>query len=76
MRTYSYVMFTKTNFQNLFTVPCESKIFNIVYVPSCLNANAQGKLEEMSKRPFLWKAVSVPYKNGHVLISILHDITK
>ena len=53
MRTYSYVMFTKTNFQNLFTVPCESKIFNIVYVPSCLNANAQGKLEEMSKRPFL-----------------------
>ena len=74
MRTPSDVMFTKNTIQNLFTVPCESKLFNIVYVPSCLNA--QGKLEEMSKRLFLRKAVSVPYKNGHVLISILHDITK
>ena len=55
-------------------MPCESKLFNIVYVPSCLNA--QGKLEEISKRLFWRKAVSVPYKNGHVLISILHDITK
>ena len=67
-------VYKKHNFQNLFTVPCELKLFNIVYVPSCLNA--QGTLEEMSKRLFLRKAISVPYKNGHVLISILHDITK
>ena len=67
-------VYKKHNFQNLFTVRCESKLFNIVYVPSCLNA--QGKLEETSNRLFLRKAVSVPYKNGHVLISILHDKTK
>ena len=53
-------------------MPCESKLFNIAYVPSCLNV--QSKLEEMPKRLFLRKAVSMPYKNGHVLISILHDI--
>ena len=65
-------IYKKHNFQNLFTVPCESKLFNIAYVPSCLNV--QSKVEEMPKRLFLRKAVSMPYKNGHVLISILHDI--
>ena len=49
-------------------------LFNIAYVPSCLNA--QSKLEEMRKRLFLRKAVSMPYKNGHVLISVIHDIEK
>ena len=32
------------------------------------------KLEEMSNGLFLQKAVSVLYKNGHVLISIVHHI--
>ena len=76
-------IYKKHNFQNLFTVPCESKLFNIAYVPSCFNIayvpsclNAQRKLEEMPKRLFLRKVVSVSYKSGHVLISILHDITE
>ena len=65
-------IYKKHKFQNLFTVPCESKLSNIAYVPSCLNA--QSKLEEMRKRLLLQKAVSMPYENGHALISILHDI--
>ena len=76
-------IYKKHNFQNLFTVPCESKLFNIAYVPSCFNIaympsclNAQRKLEEMPKRLFLRKVVSMSYKSGHVLISILHDITE
>ena len=67
-------IYKKHNFQNLFTVPCESKLFNIAYVPSCLNA--QSKLEEMPKRLFLRKIFSMSYKSGHVAISILHDITE
>ena len=85
-------IYKKHNFQNLFTVPCESKLFNIAYVPSCFNIayvpscfniaympsclNAQRKLEEIPKRLFLRKVVSISYKSGHVLISILHDITE
>ena len=90
-------------------MPCEFKLFNIVYMLNCLNAPDKHcvksvqirsfsghyfpvlgkygpekalyldtfhavKLEEMNNSLFLQKAVSVLYKNGHVLISIVHDI--
>ena len=48
------------------------KLFDIAHVSSYLNA--QSKLVEMSQMLFLRKAVSVPYKNAHVLISILYNI--
>ena len=51
---FSCHVYKKNNFQNLFTVSCESKFFNIVEGSSCLNA--QRKLEEMSKRLFLEKS--------------------
>ena len=57
----------KHNFQNLKT------LFDIAYVPYCLNE--QGRLDETCKRLFFWKAVSVPYKNGHLIISIWHNKT-
>ena len=65
----------KHNFQNLKT------LFDIVYVPYCLNA--QGRLDKTSKRllvwkavnVLVWKAVSVLYKNGHLIISVLHNET-
>ena len=55
-------------------MPCELRLFNIAYMPSCLNA--QSKLEEMPKRLFLRKVDSMSYKSGHVPISVLHDITE
>lgn len=57
------------NLSNLLLVSCESKLFN---VPNGLNV--KDKLEKMSKILFLRKAVSVLYKNGYVLISVLHDL--
>ena len=48
------------------------KLFDIAHVSSYLNV--QSKLVEMSQMLFLRKAVSVPYKNAHVLISISYNI--
>ena len=40
---------------------------------NCLTA--KGRLDETRKRLLFWKAVSVSYKNGLLIISVLHDKT-
>ena len=54
-------------FQNL------KGLFGIVYVPNLLNT--QSRLDKASKSVFSLEAVTMPYKNGYLSISILHNKT-
>ena len=56
--------------RSLFKSPCNSRVFNIVYV--CQKNTF--KVKKISKQRLLRKAVCLPHKNGRVLIPMLNFI--
>lgn len=61
---------SKHYFQNLYREPCDSKNLNVVYVR---NLNAASR-REIGFNLLLRKAICLPYKDGFVLTSQLHNV--
>ena len=69
--SYDYRVISNTSTQKLFIDPCDSKMINVVYIRNLSNAS---RWTEVEKKDVLCKAVCLPYKDGFVITSFLHDI--
>ena len=69
--SYDCRVISNTSTQKLFIAPCDSKMINVVYIRNLSNAS---RWTEVEKKDVLCKAVCLPYKDGFVITSFLHDI--
>lgn len=59
---------SQSHAENFFTFPCNSKLINIVF----MKENTRTKRKNVHVEDFYRKVVKLPYKNGLVLIPVLH----
>lgn len=58
---------------SFFSVPCDSKLIDVVYVQRLAHRTRKRTLH---RNQLIRKAVCLPYKEGHVIFPLLHEIEK
>ena len=69
--SYSCNVVMKHHHQSLFTEPCDSKLFNVIYIQ---NINSVSIHKEIQRTKLLRKALCLPYKDGFMIRPMLNDI--
>ena len=68
---YECDVIAKRHFQRLFSEPCDSKMFNMIYVR---NLHTISRRKQVRRNEFFRKALCLPYKEGFAIISLLHKV--
>lgn len=69
---YACDVVSQTFTENFFTEPCDSKLINIVF----MNKGTKMKHKVIHFKHFFRKVVKLPYKDGFVLIPVMHDTSE
>ena len=67
-------LISQKSLENFFTVPCDSKLINIVYVRNLERVRKHRRLLEVEE--INCKVACLPYQTGYVLIPLLHSMDR